>query len=254
MSMNLPLPDGWIQEFDSSHNHPYWVDTKADPPRAIWVHPYEDEQFLNDHPDIQAKIEKFAGSSLLEPPPYTADTRRHSYSGGEASSSKPHDSSPVTSDAVSSHDGDSNSSKEKKRGMFGKLKDKAIGSKAEREEHKRVKAEQIALMEEQMRQERMRNLEERAAYMRQHGGYAPYHPSYGGFRAGYPGYSSYGGLYGPPVGAPSGFGGPGGFYGGPTGRFGGPSGGFGGAGAGAGMLLGGLAGGLLLGDMIGGGF
>ncbi|KAG1817782.1 hypothetical protein EV424DRAFT_1472848 [Suillus variegatus] len=235
----LPLPDGWIQEYDPQQKHPFWVNTTAKPPRAIWVHPYEDEQFLSENPDIKAKVEKLKGESLDDPPPY--EKRRHSFSGGEAAS-------PLHTNAKSSGSAASPSiderNEERKRGMFGKLKDKAIGTKEEREAHKKQKAEERAREEELRHEARRRNLEERAAYMQQHGGYPPY----GGY--GYPDYSggSYGqSRYGPPAGDP---------YGYNDGRYGRASGNRrGGFGGGMALpLLGGLAGGLLLGDMLDGGF
>ncbi|KAG2350220.1 hypothetical protein BDR05DRAFT_1054365 [Suillus weaverae] len=237
----LPLPEGWIQEYDPQQKHPFWVDTKAKPPRAIWVHPYEDEQFISENPDIKARVEKLKGAPLADPPPY--EKRRHSFSGGEAAA-------PLHSDAKSSGSTVSppidKHHEERKRGMFGKLKDKAIGTKEEREAHKKQKAEERAREEELLREARRRNLEERAAYMQQHGGYPPYG---GSTSYGYPGYSGgYGpSLYGPPAGDPYAYNG--GRYG--RGGLGGRRGGFGG-----GMalpLLGGLAGGLLLGDILDGG-
>lgn len=110
---------------------------------------------------------------------------------------------------------------EHKRGVFGRLKDKAIGTREEREEHKRIRAEQAAQAEEQARRARRQQLEEREAYMRAHGGYAPYHPSH----TGYPGYYNGPGS-GPGLGTDN------------T----------------AALMLGGLAGGLLLGDIFSGGF
>ncbi|KAJ4303622.1 hypothetical protein N0V90_002523 [Kalmusia sp. IMI 367209] len=44
---NRPLPPGWIRQFDSVEHHQFFVDTKADPPRSIWTHPYDDPDFLN---------------------------------------------------------------------------------------------------------------------------------------------------------------------------------------------------------------
>ncbi|KAK0652679.1 hypothetical protein B0T16DRAFT_320693 [Cercophora newfieldiana] len=41
-----PLPEGWVRTFDPASQHQFFVDTKADPPRSIWHHPYDDEQFL----------------------------------------------------------------------------------------------------------------------------------------------------------------------------------------------------------------
>lgn len=116
------------------------VDTKVTPARAIWVHPYEDAQFLNEHPDIRDRLAKYGGGKPTtneSPPPYDAP-RRHSFSGhpvpgpsGDAirpSASQPGTPSDDTRDG------------RKHRGFFGKLKDKAIGTKEEREAARRQEA------------------------------------------------------------------------------------------------------------------
>ncbi|KZM25407.1 uncharacterized protein EKO05_0000630 [Ascochyta rabiei] len=41
------LPPGWVRTFDPESHHQFFVDTTADPPRSIWTHPYDDEQFLS---------------------------------------------------------------------------------------------------------------------------------------------------------------------------------------------------------------
>lgn len=41
------LPPGWVRSFDPESSHQFFVDTRADPPRSIWVHPYDDEQYLS---------------------------------------------------------------------------------------------------------------------------------------------------------------------------------------------------------------
>jgi hypothetical protein len=41
------LPPGWVRSFDQESHHQFFVDTRANPPRSIWVHPYDDEEFLN---------------------------------------------------------------------------------------------------------------------------------------------------------------------------------------------------------------
>jgi hypothetical protein len=110
------------------------VDTKADPPRSTWVHPYEDEQYLSEHPEVREKVGKrhsTAGGNLKPP---MDDNRRHSY-GGEGSQrvgSIPTSSSNPRLDTQA---------QTKKRGVFGKLKDKAIGTKEEREAEKKQRAE-----------------------------------------------------------------------------------------------------------------
>ncbi|KAF8445808.1 hypothetical protein L210DRAFT_3642142 [Boletus edulis BED1] len=235
----MSLPDGWIQQYDSNYKHSFWIDTRSTPPRAIWVHPYEDEQFLAEHPEIRAKRETSTAPDLDAPPSYDAATGGHAPESKDKSGSSKHRESH---DPVSAGE---SSQAVHKRGVFGKLKDKTIGTKEEREEQKRIRAEeaaraeeqarrermrqkqerekrrriraeQVARAEEQARQARMRELEEREAYMRAHGGYAPYHPGYGAdLRYGH-----------------------------------GQSSGFGGDNTGA-LLLGGLAGGLLLGGLFG---
>lgn len=42
-----PLPPGWIRQFDEQEGHQFFVDTTANPPRSIWTHPYDDEQYLS---------------------------------------------------------------------------------------------------------------------------------------------------------------------------------------------------------------
>ncbi|TFY57187.1 hypothetical protein EVJ58_g7181 [Rhodofomes roseus] len=97
MSFDLrDLPDGWIQEFDPTSKHPFWVDTRAKPPRPIWVHPYEDEQFLREHPHIRDKIARggLARQNSEAPPAYSP--RRHSYSGSRGQGSSSNLAPPVT--------------------------------------------------------------------------------------------------------------------------------------------------------------
>ncbi|KAG9033284.1 hypothetical protein FRB95_000378 [Tulasnella sp. JGI-2019a] len=44
-----PLPEGWIRQLDPKSSHHFYVDTLANPPRCIWVHPYEDAQWQQEH-------------------------------------------------------------------------------------------------------------------------------------------------------------------------------------------------------------
>ncbi|KAL1670434.1 hypothetical protein GGF50DRAFT_109409 [Schizophyllum commune] len=45
------LPEGWTRQMHEGT--PFYVDTRANPPRSIWVHPYEDEQFLRENPGVR---------------------------------------------------------------------------------------------------------------------------------------------------------------------------------------------------------
>jgi hypothetical protein len=200
-----PLPFGWIKQVDQASGHPYYVDTKATPPRSIWTHPYEDDVYLKEHPDVREKINaggRHGGSeSDLKPPSFEESQRRHSF-GGASSSSRPKPASTSTAP----------SSKPKDRRFFGKLKDKAIGTKEEREAEKRRRREEDRIRMELQQQRMQQNLLARQQYY-----------------ASQPQYVS--------------------GYGAPAPR----RGGLGGGGL-ALPLLGGLAGGLLLGDVLDGGF
>jgi len=222
-SDSLPLPYGWIQEFDPNTNHPFWVDTKADPPRAIWTHPYEDEQYLREHPDVREKAESLVREQQ------TKDTkpRRHSFNGHDSANMVP-DNDAAAPDSSTSKKG------KEKRGFFGKLKDKAIGTKEEREAYKRemarVERERQRRYAEMVKAQRTQQFDQRV---------------YAG--------PSYAPRYGPPAGNPYGYGpGYGGGYGyGYDYGYGYPGGSSRG-GSSALPLLGALAGGLLLGDIISG--
>jgi hypothetical protein len=52
---NRPLPPGWVRQFDTQEQHQFFVDTTANPPRSIWVHPYDDPEFLATLPPEERK-------------------------------------------------------------------------------------------------------------------------------------------------------------------------------------------------------
>lgn len=41
------LPDGWVRSYDPENDHQFYVDTTKNPPRSIWHHPYDDDEYLN---------------------------------------------------------------------------------------------------------------------------------------------------------------------------------------------------------------
>ncbi|KAI7787360.1 hypothetical protein LA080_016435 [Diaporthe eres] len=45
------LPEGWVRQYDPQTHHSFFVDTRATPPRSIWHHPHDDEQYLSSLPD-----------------------------------------------------------------------------------------------------------------------------------------------------------------------------------------------------------
>jgi len=242
-SSDLPVPYGWTQEFDPKTNHPFWVDTKVDPPRAIWTHPYDDEQYLREHPEVREKVESLdmKQRDSKDSPPSKA--RRHSFNG--------HDSATMVPET--DEDAEDSSKKGKgKRGFFGKLKDKAIGTKEEREAHRK---EQARLDVERQRQYTEMINAQRAEYAQEQALYdqryraGPSCRRSGPQRYGPPPGDPY--MYGPEYGRGYGYGGYGGYEG-----YGDYSRGRGcrrrnnGLGGGGLPLLGALAGGLLLGDIL----
>ena len=106
------------------------VDTKADPPRAIWTHPYDDEQYLREHPEVREKVESL-DTKQKESKDSGSSKRRHSFNGHDSASMVPeNDEAPQ----------DPSKKGKGKRGFFGKLKDKAIGTKEEREAYRKEQA------------------------------------------------------------------------------------------------------------------
>ena len=46
-----PLPEGWVRSFDPKTNHQFFVDTSKEPPRSIWHHPYDDDEYMGSLPE-----------------------------------------------------------------------------------------------------------------------------------------------------------------------------------------------------------
>ncbi|KAI4169000.1 MAG: hypothetical protein LQ346_009005, partial [Caloplaca aetnensis] len=42
-----PLPQGWVRQYDPDNQHQFFVDTTRDPPRSIWHHPYDDDEYMD---------------------------------------------------------------------------------------------------------------------------------------------------------------------------------------------------------------
>jgi hypothetical protein len=61
------LPPGWVRSFDPESQHQFFVNIKADPPRSIWVHPYDDEEFLSTlSPEERKKHSRMKRTVTLE--------------------------------------------------------------------------------------------------------------------------------------------------------------------------------------------
>lgn len=51
-----PLPTGWIRQWDPKTGHNFFVDTKATPPRSIWHHPLDDEEYVHAHSEEAKRL------------------------------------------------------------------------------------------------------------------------------------------------------------------------------------------------------
>jgi len=263
------LPPGWVKQFDRKSERSYYVDTMAKPPRSIWVHPFDDPQFLasitdphqdvSDDDDHSVSDERHTRTPSPSPSPgsFKPDTKGRP---SEANQDSNHLNVPGAGASSSSRTTSQTSAypptvtnkdmKQKDRGFFGKLlgnnkskEERAAIRAAKKQEKQRIRDEREQRRREEERryiEARTRLLEERRrqyeaemeAYRRQ--GQAP--PGYGGY-----GNSPYGaphpGAYGGPVYMPQ--------YGYGESPYNSRS-----RGGGGGALLGGLLGGLLLGDLL----
>ncbi|CAO2654485.1 Nn.00g112180.m01.CDS01 [Neocucurbitaria sp. VM-36] len=61
------LPPGWVRSFDPQTEHQFFVDTRANPPRSTWLHPYDDDEFLNTlSPEERNKHTRIRRTMTLE--------------------------------------------------------------------------------------------------------------------------------------------------------------------------------------------
>ncbi|KPI42162.1 uncharacterized protein AB675_5438 [Cyphellophora attinorum] len=247
--------------------HQFFVDTKADPPRSIWVHPMDDEETWNSLSSEEKERLQAAEAEMKHPsheiPPYQHDSKDPI--GGDEKSSHHHNNNneqypselPARPGAHSqpSHTGHHDSNKKPSLGE--RLKTKVTGlTKEEREAERRQQAEQERQYYEA--HARFRAAMHKAQVTGQPQWFAkdkngqdvyvePPQMGYGGGGYGRPGYGGYGGAgYGYSPYGPS-------MYSTPNGRYIRPQYGYGRPGYGGGLALpvaGGLLGGALLGGLL----
>lgn len=251
------LPKGWVRTFDPSTQHQFYVDTTKDPPRSIWHHPYDDEDYLATlSGEERERIEQESMNRGRHPSKedimaaHSEDDEDHT-TGAPSSSSAELPPRP---------DGKGKGKQNADDRSFGrKFKDKVTGSTHEQraEERKRRAAEEQRAYEQHMR---VRKAMAEAAQTgkpvlvgKDRNGKDVYVQPPAVDPYSYPGGMGYGG-YGYPYSSSGMYTVPAGRYGRPTGPYGRPVGGGYGGGYGLPLALGGgLMGGLLLGDMMGGG-
>ncbi|KAK0106742.1 hypothetical protein ONS96_004360 [Cadophora gregata f. sp. sojae] len=246
------LPTGWTRQYDEQSHHQFFVDTRSQPPRSIWHHPYDDEQYLSSlTPEERTRIQ------TLHRVPTPADIQAESsgddndddfsHDHGSSSHQSPHPPLPPR---------DPNEKLSGAHKLGRKMKDKLTSSthtEREAQRRRRAQEEQAAYQRHlHIRQQMSKALETGQPQLlgKDRNGKDVYieppqlprgYPGYGGGGYGYNPYNQ--GPYGP-------FGGnPGVRYMRPAYPYGRPYGG--GYGGGFGLpLVGGLAGGAVLGGLL----
>jgi hypothetical protein len=249
--INRPLPRGWVRQWDTNSLHHFYVDTKATPPRSLWSHPLDDEQYRSEHPEEAKELSarQFGPSNgAFDPDEYSSDDDAL-----EQYNNQNRDSSSTSKDQPTGMKKLGRSMKDK---MTGSTHEERLAKKAKRKERERKAYEQHQAMQAAMAKAsstgqpqllgRDKNGREvwaqpppaDAPYVGASVGYSQYQTAPQG---GYGGYGGYGGGYGG-----------GGMYGGmgPYNRRRGYGYG-GGYGGGMGMpLMGGMMGGMMLGGLM----
>ena len=78
---NRELPPGWVRQYDAKEHHQFFVNTKADPPRSIWHHPYDDDQYLSTlSTEERARVQRLhKAPTQADIEAETSDDDRHHY-------------------------------------------------------------------------------------------------------------------------------------------------------------------------------
>lgn len=136
-----PLPTGWVRQWDNKEQHHFYVDTKADPPRSIWQHPYDDDDYLKTlSSEEREHIQEQERERLIRIHGDTTDDEGHS-----PSKSKPKPSiasAPSYSGSSTAPEISGAGDKKKEKAGFGRrLKDKVTGSTHEERQAERAQRE-----------------------------------------------------------------------------------------------------------------
>jgi hypothetical protein len=132
-----PLPQGWVRQYDDNSNHQFFVDTSKEPPRSIWHHPYDDEQYLGSlSPEERDKVTRLHHSvSLKDIAAESSDDEA-----GPSSRKPVRGGAPSVASGVSSAGASSSSKEPAPTGLhkYGrKLKDRITSSTHEERERQR---------------------------------------------------------------------------------------------------------------------
>jgi len=115
----------------SRNGHQFFVDTKANPPRSIWVHPYDDEEYIKSIPDSHPSQQ---GQQSRLPEQSTHHEMSNTLSASEIRERR---------EAQDNRTKQATEEEQADRGFGEKLKDKLTGStKKERDQKKRQRIQQ----------------------------------------------------------------------------------------------------------------
>lgn len=136
-----PLPRGWVRQWDTAEQHQYFVDTKADPPRAIWVHPLDDKETWDALPSEEKERLQAEEEKLKRPITPSGDFKGDSK--GEKSSVPQHPREEYPANLPARPSQPSTSQQGQKKGFGERMKDKLTGSThEEREQDRAARAEE----------------------------------------------------------------------------------------------------------------
>lgn len=125
------LPKGWVRSYDPESHHQFFVDTTKDPPRSIWVHPYDDDEYLGSLSSEER--ERIEEESMRHPPdsqPSKADIMHdHTDEDDVPNELPPRPQAPETQGKG-------------KKSLGRRVKDKLTGSTHEEREQERARREQ----------------------------------------------------------------------------------------------------------------
>ena len=158
------LPEGWVRCFDPKQQHHFYVEEATK--RAIWVHPYDDPEFLQSLPDThpanpnskQGKAaRKQSEDELLALKKREEERKARKAAKGKGGNAEGSSAAAAGTSGHADHD----------RNWIQRQKDKAIGTKEEREQKKEAKRKLKAEQERKLREQQQAYLERRRKLLEQ---------------------------------------------------------------------------------------
>ncbi|EME40137.1 hypothetical protein DOTSEDRAFT_74839 [Dothistroma septosporum NZE10] len=147
-----PLPNGWVRTYDPSSEHQFFVDTTKDPPRSVWHHPYDDDEYLATLPaEERERIEQESMTGMLGNGNHASKEHMiHAHSDDEDDHQHAAAGSSAAESSAQLPPRPEGKGKQSERSFGRKLKDKVTGMTHEqREVERKRRAEEERRMYEQ---------------------------------------------------------------------------------------------------------